>query len=83
MKVFLNCDEAQQVCDKNQYREASFRQKVKLNIHLIYCAICRRYTVRNNKLTNVLKKSNVRTMPKNEKEILKERLYQEIIKQQH
>ncbi|MFC7356621.1 hypothetical protein ACFQO1_02900 [Jejudonia soesokkakensis] len=83
MKVFLNCNEAQQVCDKNQYREASFWQKVKLNIHLIYCAICRKYTVRNNKLTSVFKNSNVTTMPKNDKEVLKRRLHQEIIKQQH
>ncbi len=58
-KIFIPCDEANHVCDKNQYKEASLWSLIKLNIHLIYCRACRKYTVNNTKLTKVMKKGEV------------------------
>lgn len=80
MSIFIKCEEANIVCDKNQYKEASFWESVKLNIHLIYCKFCRKYTARNNRLTKLFKKSNLRTMPMNDKAAIKERLRQEMTK---
>jgi len=54
-KFTLSCDQANHVCDKNQYKEATLWEKIKLNIHLIYCRACRGYTKRNMKLSKVLK----------------------------
>jgi hypothetical protein len=82
MKLFLNCDEAYQSCDKNQYKEASFWEQMKLSIHLIYCAACKKYSIRNSKLTNALTRSNIKTMPRTDKQSLKIRLHQEISKQE-
>ena len=80
MSIFLKCEEANHTCDKNQYKEASFWELIKLNIHLIGCRVCRKYTARNTRLTKVFKKSNVKTMPIDSKTEMKERLRQEMSK---
>ena len=77
--MFLKCDEANIICDKNQYKEAGFWEKLKLNIHLIYCSVCRKYSIRNSKLTNAIK-SNYKTISLEDKQALKERLNREISK---
>ena len=80
MKLFIKCDEANHTCDKTQYNEASFWEKVKLNIHLIYCAACRKYTARNTKLTSVVNEAKPKFLPKDQKENMKEALQKEISK---
>lgn len=52
----LSCDEAATVCDKNQYGEASFWDKFKLQIHLLTCKICRKYVKQNSLLTKAFNK---------------------------
>lgn len=59
LKIFISCDKANHTCDKSQYKEASFLEKIKLNIHLIYCKACREYTKSNKKLTKKIKDSKV------------------------
>ena len=56
MKVLIPCNEANHVCDKNQYKEASLLEKIKLTIHLLYCKACRKYSKNNSKLTQILSK---------------------------
>jgi len=80
MGIFVKCEEANHSCDKNQYKEASFIELVKLNIHLIYCRACRKYSARNNRLSQLFEKSNVKTMPLDTKAAMKERLRQEMTK---
>lgn len=82
-KLFLKCDEANHVCDKTQYKEASFLEKLKLTIHLIYCSYCRKYSKNNAKLTESVKKSNVECMDNSAKEMMKENVNKELAKQQH
>mgnify|MGYP000200440866 FL=1 len=71
MKIVIPCDEANHVCDKTQYKEATLWEKIKLNIHLIYCRACREYTKMNSKLTKSMHTSKVVCMDKKEKETLK------------
>ncbi len=78
MKVKVACHEANHICDKNQYKEASFWEKVKLNFHLIYCRACRKYSANNNKLSKVIKSPKVQSVTTNEKNALKERLAREM-----
>jgi predicted anti-sigma-YlaC factor YlaD len=80
MKIFIKCEDANHKCDKSQYKEASFWEKVTLNIHLIYCAVCRKYSARNAKLTNAINQSKPKCIPKEQKELLKERLQKEMSK---
>lgn len=57
VKIFIPCDKANHTCDKSQYKEASLPEKIKLNIHLIYCKAYREYTKTNIKLTKKIKES--------------------------
>ena len=80
--IKLECHEANHICDKTQYREASFWEKVKLTIHLIYCLACRKYTSRNNKLTKLIKNPKVQTMDVSAKEQLNTAFQKELVNQQ-
>lgn len=51
MKMKITCDEATAICDKNQYKEASLREKIKLGIHLFFCRKCRKYSKQNAIMT--------------------------------
>jgi hypothetical protein len=43
----ITCDEATTICDKNQYGEASFWEKLKLNFHVFLCKRCGLYSKQN------------------------------------
>ena len=47
----LTCDEATTICDKNQYREASLWEKIKLGVHLFLCKKCGLYSKQNELMT--------------------------------
>lgn len=83
MKIRKTCEKANYVCDKSQYQEATFLERLKLSLHLIFCKACRKYTNNNQKLTKTIKKAQIDCMQKKEKEILKENLTQVIQKQQN
>ena len=73
----ITCDEATAICDKNQYGEATFMEKVKLNIHFLRCKFCRLYTKQNMFLTKIYKnqanacKEHKHCMSSTDKEALK------------
>ncbi len=71
LNIKLPCSEANHVCDKSQYKESSIWEKVKLNIHLLYCKACREYSKQNSKLSFIITKSKVTCMDKKNKECLK------------
>ena len=50
------CDEAALICDKSQYKESSFFEKIKLNLHILTCKICKQYVRQNTVLTKIYKK---------------------------
>jgi hypothetical protein len=77
-KLFVSCDKAAHTCDKTQYKEASFWEKIKLNIHLLYCKACRKYSANNAKLTKLTHKPEVDCLKNCEKEKLETNLKKEI-----
>ncbi|AJR02497.1 glycine dehydrogenase [Siansivirga zeaxanthinifaciens CC-SAMT-1] len=74
LKFMFQCDEATHICDKTQYKESSFLEKFKLQLHLIYCKTCRKYSRNNFKLTDCIEKSNIQSLDKKFKESMKEKL---------
>ena len=54
-RLKITCDEATTICDRNQYGEATFLEKIKLNIHFLRCKICFKYTKQNMTLTKLYK----------------------------
>ncbi len=74
MKFFLKCHEAASVCDRTQYCEASFFDKLSLKLHLVLCKLCRSYAKRNKKLTKTLDAANIKTLEPADKQKLKNEL---------
>jgi hypothetical protein len=80
--IKLDCHEANHICDKNQYKEAKFLEKVRLIIHLIYCRVCRKYTSKNTKLTKLMNNPKVQTLDASVKDNLQDAFEKELTKQQ-
>ena len=81
-KLFVSCDKAAHTCDKTQYSDASLWEKIKLNIHLLYCKACRKYSSNNGKLTKLMHKPEVDCLKVSEKEKLQETFKKELEKTQ-
>lgn len=77
-KFYFKCNESAHICDKHQYKEAGFLDRMKMKIHLILCTLCRNYAKRNGNLTEKIKLANIKSLNANEKELLKHRLTQEM-----
>lgn len=82
-KFNITCDEATTICDKSQYGEASFYEKLQLNWHLLMCKICALYTKQNRTMTTIFKmkatdckQQETNCLSNADKEALKEQLRQ-------
>ena len=82
-KIFIPCEEANHVCDKTQYKNATLLEKIKLNMHLLYCRACREYTKNNTKLTKTIAKSSIEFLDKSDKEKLKDNFEKALKEQLH
>jgi len=80
-KLFISCDEAKEICDKSQYGEATFWEKVKLTIRLSWCSISKKYSKKNKQLTNVIKTSEVDCLKQAERDALKAEFTQQLRQQ--
>lgn len=76
--LFISCEEAYHICDKAQYGEATFWEKIKLNLRYLWCRITQSYVNRNRKLTQTIKVSNIQTLHKTERDVLTERFNQQL-----
>ncbi len=79
--LFITCEEAQIICDKNQYGEATLWERIKLTIRLLWCRVTQNYTKNNNKLTKLITKKQI-SMDASAKENLKSAFEQELAKHQ-
>lgn len=79
-KFFISCEEAKHICDKSQYGEASFWERVKLSVRLSWCRITRGYSSKNNKLTKLVNKSDIDAIEKDKKDEMQRKLQEEMSK---
>jgi hypothetical protein len=80
-RFFIACEEANHNCDKSQYNEASFWEKIKLTVHLIYCRACREYSKNNAKLTKLVEDPKIDCLNMKEKKKLKTHFEKELLNQ--
>ena len=76
--LFINCDEAKNICDKSQYNESTWWDRFRLNIRYIYCNITRAYVKRNQKLSELVTDKKVTCMESKSKADLKIKFEQEL-----
>lgn len=67
----ITCQEASNICNKSQYKEASFWDIVKLRIHLLYCKTCKQYSKKNSELTSMCDRAGLTMLSKDDKERMK------------
>ena len=70
----ISCDKAAIICNKAQYGEASFKDKLKLRLHLFICKTCSAFTKKNTQLTTLCEKANLHGLSEQEKVKMKEQL---------
>lgn len=70
----LSCAEAEKVCTKAEYKEAGFIEKLRLKLHLYFCRTCNDYYHNNKKLSNLLKKADIKTCSSQEKEAFRNKI---------
>ena len=70
----LSCAEAANVCTRAEYKEAGFKEKLKLKLHLYFCRTCNEYYHNNKKLTSLLQKADIKPCSLREKENFKNRM---------
>ena len=81
-KFFISCDEATTICDKSQYGEASFLEKLKLQFHFIQCKLCALYSRQNTLITKIVRqksnqsKAQTNCLSQEDKEALRKELEQ-------
>lgn len=70
----ISCDEATILCNKAQYKEATFVEKLKLKFHLFLCRTCSGYSKKNAELTSLCKKAQLQSLTEPDKVKMKEEL---------
>jgi hypothetical protein len=73
----LSCEQAQVICNKKQYREASIIEKVQLMVHVLVCKACFKSSRKNNQLTQMIRKADLHAFSEAEKDGMKERLQEQ------
>ena len=74
----ISCQEASNICNKSQYKEASFWDIIKLRIHLLYCKTCKQYSKKNSELTSMCDRAGLTMLTKDEKEQMKRDLEEKL-----
>ncbi|WP_425235919.1 hypothetical protein [Ulvibacterium sp.] len=76
--MMISCEKAALICNKTQYREATFMEKIKLKMHLFMCKTCSAFTKKNTELTALCEKANLHSLSEGEKIKMKQQLEQKI-----
>ncbi|MGB5554697.1 MAG: hypothetical protein WBM83_08580 [Flavobacteriaceae bacterium] len=71
-----SCDKAAVICSKTQYREATFVEKIKLQLHILVCNTCKKFTKQNAELTSLCNKAHLHSLSEEEKVKMKDHLGQ-------
>ncbi len=70
----ISCEKASLICNKAQYDEASFFEKIKLKYHLLICKTCAKFTKQNTDLTTLCQQANLKSLTEEDKHKMMEEL---------
>lgn len=75
--MMISCEKAAIICNKTQYREATFMERMKLKFHLFMCKNCLDFVARNTKLSTLCQKANLPYLTEEDKREMKAQLAEE------
>ncbi len=70
----ISCEEAAHICNKKQYKEASWSERIQLLFHILVCKTCKTFSSKNSKLTSLCEKAELRGLSEKEKQKMKKQL---------
>ncbi|SHI88472.1 hypothetical protein SAMN04487911_10737 [Arenibacter nanhaiticus] len=73
-----SCKKAAIICTKKQYQEATLWERIQFIFHINICQACKVFSKKNRQLSTLCHQANLKTLPTEEKERLKECLKNEI-----
>ncbi|VAW13996.1 hypothetical protein MNBD_BACTEROID03-2473 [hydrothermal vent metagenome] len=63
----ISCEEAATLCNKTQYKETTFFERLKLKFHLLVCKTCAKFSKQNTQFTTLCYKANLQSLTEQEK----------------
>jgi len=72
--MMISCEKAADFCNKKQYNEATWVQRMQLSFHLLICKACAGFSSKNTQLTELCSKAKYKSLPEAEKQQMKARL---------
>ncbi len=70
----ISCEEAAHICNKKQYKEASWLERFQLILHLLICKTCKTFSRKNARLTTLCEQAELRSLTQKEKQEMKRQL---------
>lgn len=80
--LFISCVEAMHICDKAEYGEATWWEKIEFNIRLSWCRITKGYYKKNKQLSAFLNKSHPDCLKSSERQQLEKHFAEKLKKNQ-
>ena len=77
---FKSHELAKHICDKMQYGEARFSERIKLSIRLAWCKFTRTYSKKNSRLTSSIKEAEMNCLKDAERKKLEDQFEKELRK---
>lgn len=72
--LLISSEEAKHICDKVQYGEATFLERLKLNLRVLWCKATKSYSKRNVNLTKLCQEAEIKTLDAQKKNEMKEKI---------
>jgi len=74
----ITCEEAQIICHKTQYKDASFWETLKLRFHILVCKACASFSQKNTRLTALCETASLHSLSDKDKVRIKRKLEDKI-----
>ncbi|MCX2720720.1 hypothetical protein [Lentiprolixibacter aurantiacus] len=73
----ISCEEAAHICNRKQYKEASWRERLQLFLHILACKTCASFSRKNTRLTRLCDKAGLHSLSAKDKEEMKKKIQKE------
>lgn len=70
----ITCGQAADICNRSQYKESNFWERLKLRLHMAQCKTCKSYSRRNAKLTSLCDKAGLCCLSEEDKKGMRRNL---------
>nr|WP_299213826.1 hypothetical protein [uncultured Allomuricauda sp.] len=70
----ISCEEASNICNKSQYKEAGGWEILKLRLHIIMCKACAKFTKENTMLTSLCDRAGLNVLSESDKDEMRKDL---------